>query len=67
MPSDLRGPGLASSQVSMEKGVSWASGGGQQAQRACWAWRGEEGVGEGVPKAGSRCFDNIIALLLRAQ
>lgn len=67
-PLTLEAQAWPRSQVSMEKGAKSGGGGeGLQAQGA----RPGEGVGGvgrgGVPKAGPRCFDNIIALLLRAQ
>lgn len=53
----------------MEKGVSWGGRWGEG--RACRpkgpGLRRVVVWGRGVPKAGPRCFDNIIALLLKAQ
>lgn len=56
------------SQVSMEKGAAGQGGGENlQAQGAPPREEEMEVWGRGVSKVGPRCFDNIIALLLRAQ
>lgn len=52
----------------MEKGASRAGGRGELARPRGRAWKEEVEVwGMGAPMVGPRCFDNIIALLLRAQ
>lgn len=69
MPSDPRGPGLARISSFHGEGSKAGEGGrGGPAGPRGPAWGGGWWCGEGgVPKAGPRCFDNIIALLLRAQ
>ena len=51
----------------MEKGARWAGGRGGRAGPGAGLGKGSGSVGEGVSKAGPGCFDNIIALLLKAQ
>lgn len=51
----------------MEKGAHWAGGGEGVQVQGPGLGKGSGSVGEGVSKAGPRCFDNIIALLLKAQ